>query len=232
MTSRAKTIVSDRGASPEIDTAESSDRDTDNNPGVSSGLPPGFVTATGTLLGYARVSTAGQVVDRQEDALRGVGCARIFTDRISGTTTSRPQLDALWAYARRHDTIVILSLDRLGRSTKQLLAWVDELRERGIHLRILQLGVDTATPAGQMVLTVIAALAEMERAVLVGRVREGLASARARGRIGGRPASLSPAQKREVRRLAAEGRPSGELAELFGCSERTVRRVVAVVEIG
>jgi DNA invertase Pin-like site-specific DNA recombinase len=227
MTSTAKTIVSGQGPSPGTDPANSGGGVTDNNPGVCSGPAPGFVATSGALLGYARVSTLSQVTDRQEDALREAGCDRIFTDRISGTTTSRPQLDALWTFARPGDTVVILSLDRLGRNTRQLLAWVDELRERGIHLRILQLGVDTATPAGLMVLTVIAALAEMERAVLVGRVREGLASARARGRVGGRPASLSAAQKREVLRLHSEGRPSGELAELFGCSARTVRRVVA-----
>ena len=198
----------------------------DTNPGDSSSVEPGFVPRTGELLGYARISTMGQVTDRQEDALREAGCGRIYVDRLSGTTSSRPQLDALWEFARPGDTLIILSLDRLGRSTRQLLAWVDELRERGIHLRILQLGVDTATPAGQMVLTVIAALAEMERMTLVQRVNEGLAAAKARGRVGGRPASLSATQKREVLRLHGEGRPSGELAELFGCSDRSIRRVV------
>ena len=109
----------------------------------------------------------------------------------------------------------------------QLLAWVAELEQTGIHLQILQLGVDTSTPAGKMVLTVIAALAEMERAVLVGRVREGLASAKLRGRVGGRPASLSPAQRAEVVRFRADGRSAGECAELFGVSTRSIRRVAA-----
>lgn len=213
--------------SPSASPADSRDRQLDKTSGGSSGLEPGIVPRTGELLGYARVSTVGQVTDRQEDALREAGCGRIFVDRISGTTTSRPELDKLWAYARPGDTLVVLTLDRLGRNTRQLLTWVDDLRGRGIHLRVMQLGVDTATPAGQMVMTVIAALAEMERSILVQRVNEGLAAAKARGRVGGRPASLSAAQKREVLRLHGEGRPSGELAELFGCSDRTVRRVIS-----
>lgn len=180
-------------------------------------------------LGYVRISTADgrQVTDRQEDALRDAGVDRVFVDHISGMKASRPQLDALWQTARAGDTIVVLSLDRLGRDTRQLLAWVAELEQTGIHLQIIQLGVDTSTPAGKMVLTVIAALAEMERAVLVARVREGLASAKLRGRVGGRPASLSPAQRAEVVRLRADGRSAGECAELFGVSTRSIRRVIA-----
>ena len=180
-------------------------------------------------LGYARVSTSAgrQVTDRHEDALRDAGVDRVFIDHSSGMKASRPQLDALWQTARAGDTVVVLSLDRLGRDTRQLLAWVAELEQTGVHLQIIQLGVDTATPAGKMLLTVIAALAEMERAVLVGRVREGLASAKLRGRVGGRPASLSPAQRAEVVRLRADGRSAGECAELFGVSTRSIRRATA-----
>lgn len=177
-------------------------------------------------LGYARVSMAqGQVTDRQEDALSEAGCDEIYVDRISGMTSSRPALDRLLDDAQAGDTLVVLSLDRLGRDTRQLLVWVDELRQRQIELRILQLGVDTATPAGRMVFSIVAALAEMERAILVQRVNEGLAAARARGRVGGRPPALSPAQRREVIKLRAEGRTAGEIAELFEVSARTVRRV-------
>lgn len=198
-----------------------------NNPGETS--RPATRVSGHLRLGYARVSTSDgrQVTDRQDDALREAGVDRVFVDHSSGMQASRPQLDALWQTARAGDTIVVLSLDRLGRDTRQLLAWVAELEQTGIHLQILQLGVDTSTPAGKMVLTVIAALAEMERAVLVGRVREGLASAKLRGRVGGRPASLSPAQRAEVVRLRADGRSAGECAELFGVSTRSIRRVAA-----
>ncbi|MEY9951025.1 DNA invertase Pin-like site-specific DNA recombinase [Leifsonia sp. EB34] len=163
----------------------------------------------------------GQVTDRQEDALREAGVDEIYVDRISGMKSSRPALDQLLDDVRPGDTIVVMSLDRLGRDTRQLLVWVDELRQRQVELQILQLGVDTATPAGRMVFSIVAALAEMERAIIVQRVNEGLAA----GRAGGRPPALSPAQRREVIRLRAEGRTAGEIAGLFGCSALTVRRV-------
>jgi DNA invertase Pin-like site-specific DNA recombinase len=129
------------------------------------------------------------------------------------------------AFARPGDTIVIQSLDRLGRSTKNLLELVDDLRERQISLMILNLGVDTGTAAGMLVLSVLAAIAEMERAQLVERTLDGLAAARSRGRVGGRPPSLSTAQKMEVTRMREAGRTTGEIAEILGCSTRTIRRV-------
>lgn len=197
------------------------------NPGVSSTIA---TQVFGHLrLGYARISTSDgrQVTDRQEDALAESGVDRLFVDHISGSKASRPQLDLLWATAREGDTIVVLSLDRLGRDTRQLLTWVAELEERDIHLHILQLGIDTSTPSGKMMLTIMAGLAAMEREILVQRVREGIASAKLRGRVGGRPASLSPAQRAEVIRLRADGRTAGECAELFGVSTRSIRRVTA-----
>lgn len=145
---------------------------------------------------------------------------------MSGTVASRPALDELLAHVRPGDTVVIQALDRLGRNTAQLLLLVEDLRQREISLQILTLGINTGTPAGQMVLTVMAALAQMERDVLAERVRDGLEAARRRGRVGGRPQALSPAQKTEVRRLILEGRRVKEVAALFNTSERTVRRTV------
>lgn len=225
-----KTIVSDGPARPSSAPTDSLASASVNNPGDFYDSEPGFVSAEsgGQLLGYARVSTGTQVLDRQMDAIRAEGCTQIFEDVVSGTARSRPQLDALLAFARPGDTIIVLSLDRLGRDVRQLLQLVADLDERGIGLRILQLGVDTNTPAGRMVMTVIAALAAMEVEILRERVKDGLAAARARGRVGGRPASLSAVQKTEARRLHLEGRPTGEIAELFGCSPRTILRVVAV----
>lgn len=185
--------------------------------------------SAGELIGYARVSTEGQLLDRQLDALTEAGCARIFTDHgVSGAKRpgARPGWAELDAYLRPGDAVVVQALDRLGRSTRDLLELIEQLKERSIGLRILQLGVDTTTPAGQLVLTVIAALAQMEREVLADRVRDGLAAARARGRTGGRPPALSAEQRAEAIRQHAEGRPVAELARLLGCSERTIRRVL------
>ncbi|MCU1584066.1 MAG: invertase [Microbacteriaceae bacterium] len=223
----AKTTVYGHLASPADDAPEIRGSEAEINPGDTAG-PATRVSGRPMLLGYARVSTSDgrQVTDRQEDALREAGCDRVFIDHVSGAKASRPQLDALWNAARAGDIVVVQSLDRLGRDTRQLLQWADELRATGIHLRILQLGVDTATPAGAMVFTIVAALAEHERQLLRARVKDGLVAAKARGRVGGRPASLSEAQKLEVIRLRGEGRQSGEIAELFACSTRTVRRTL------
>lgn len=181
----------------------------------------------GSVLGYCRVSRADQNLRRQVDALHAAGCERIFQDRgVSGSKTSRPGFDELLAYARPGDEIVVQALDRLGRNTRHLLTLVESLHERRVSLRILTLGVDTATPAGQLVMTVMAALAAMEKAILVERVQSGLEAARKRGRVGGRPPSLSDERRSEVLRMKGDGRTVAEIARLMATSERTVRRVL------
>jgi DNA invertase Pin-like site-specific DNA recombinase len=183
--------------------------------------------SAGAVLGYARVSRTDQNLERQLDALQDAGCSRIFQDHgVSGSKDSRPGLDEMLDYARPGDVIVVHALDRLGRNTRSLLALVESLHERQISLRILTLGVDTGTPAGLMVMSVMAALAALEKAVLVERVHSGLEAARKRGRVGGRPPSLSEERKREVIRMKASGRTVAEIARLMVTSERTVRRVL------
>jgi len=181
----------------------------------------------GRKLGYARVSTndGRQVLDRQIDSLNEAGVDEIYTDQMSGAKASRPGLDRLWADLRPGDKVVVHDLTRLGRDTRQLLLWADELRERGVELQIVQLGIDTSTPGGKLIFTVLAGLAQMEREIIQERVREGLAAARRRGRVGGRPPALNDAQRAEVHRMRAAGRTVGEIAEILGCSPRTVRRV-------
>lgn len=129
-------------------------------------------------------------------------------------------------YARPGDVIVTHAWDRLGRNMRSLLTVVDNIRDRRISLRILALGVDTGRLGGLMVMSVMAALIAMERAILVERVHSDLEAARTRGRVGGRPPSLSEERKNEVVLMRADGRPIAEIARLLVTSERTVRRVL------
>lgn len=146
----------------------------------------------GMLIGYARVSIRDQKLARQIDALTAAGCSRIFQDKKSGKTADRPDLDAALDYARPGDTLVVTSLDRFSRSLHDLITMVAELRRRGIGFKTLRENLDTTTPGGRLIFHVFAALAEFLRELIVEGTREGLASAKARGRKGGRPPVMTP----------------------------------------
>ena len=143
--------------------------------------------STGQKIGYARVSKRDQVLDRQIDALEADGCSKVFTDHgATGTTIKRPGLDAALDYMRAGDVLVVQTLDRLLRRTGEMLDFTTELKERGIGFRVLAFPeIDTTGPFGTALLTILGALAQMERDVLAERVQDGLAAARARGRTGG-----------------------------------------------
>ena len=184
--------------------------------------------SAGEILGYARVSRTDQNLDRQLDALRAAGCTRIFTDEgVSGARASRPGLDELLVYLRPSDVVICVSLDRLGRRFSELGRLLETWREQGIGLKVLNLGIDTNTPAGFLLYALSAAIAENERLVLVERTLDGLAAARRRGRHGGRPPALTPEQRREAKRMRSESRSLNEIAAILGCSERTIRRVLS-----
>jgi DNA invertase Pin-like site-specific DNA recombinase len=153
------------------------------------------------VIGYARVSTQEQDLALQLDALRAAGCERIYTEKASGAQRDRPQLQAALDYMRPDDTLVVWKLDRLARSLRQLLDTVEALHSRQIGLRSLTEAIDTSTPGGTLVFHLFGALAEFERAIIRERTRAGLAAARARGRTGGRPSALSPADKIAARAL-------------------------------
>lgn len=157
-------------------------------------------------IGYARVSTreAGQVFDRQMDALEAAGCERVFEDRGSGARADRPGLIACLDYLRRGDVLVVLDLDRLGRRAGELIRLVDELESRGVGFRALNAAFDTTTPAGRAFLQIQAAFAEMERNLIRQRISEGIAAARARGRKGGRPRLMTPERLRYAQHLMAD----------------------------
>ncbi len=158
------------------------------------------------LLGYARVSTGDQ-----------------NPDHASGAKASRPQLDAILRNLRDGDVLVVTRLDRLGRSVLHLVQLGAQLRERGIGLRVLEQGIDTSTAEGRAMFGMLSVLAEFQRELISANTRDGLAAARARGRRGGRPASLSPTQAAHARQLYDAGRHTvAEIAALLGVARTTV----------
>lgn len=177
------------------------------------------------IIGYARVSTDDQNLDTQTDALTAAGAEKVFADKISGSKRARPELDRMLDQLRKGDVVTVTKYDRLARSLKDLLEIVETIRERGAGFRSLAEDIDTTTPAGRLVFHVFASIAQFERERIAERTMEGLAAARKRGRVGGRPPALSPSQKTEVRRMRdKKHRAISEIARLFKVSERTVRR--------
>jgi len=178
---------------------------------------------TGALVGYARVSTAGQLLDRQLHALTEAGCLRIFADKQSGRTADRAELGQALDYLRAGDTLVVPSLDRLGRSLHDLITIVSMLRGRGIGFRSLHEALDTTTPGGRLVFHVFAALAEFIRELIVEGTRGGLAAAQARGQRLGRPPAMTPEQIRHARALLTQPDASiASIARLLGVSRSTI----------
>lgn len=179
------------------------------------------------IIGYARVSTDDQKLEAQIDALEAAGAERIFQDKITGSARTRPQLDQMIDQLRDGDVVTVTKYDRLARSLKDLLDIVEAIRERGAGFRSLAEDIDTTTSAGRLVFHVFASIAQFERERISERTREGLAAARKRGRVGGRPPALSAAQRDEVKRMRDDDhRPLAEIARLFKVSTKTVRRVV------
>ncbi|MFF2964814.1 recombinase family protein [Streptomyces sp. NPDC057963] len=178
---------------------------------------------TDIRIGYARVSTGGQKLDRQIDALTASGCRKIFADKKSGKDDLRPELKACHAFLDPGDTLVVPSLDRYGRSLQDLVNMVAELRERGIGFQSLHEALDTTTPGGRLIFHVFAALAEFIRELIVAGTHEGLAAARARGKVGGRPSVVND----DLIRAARDMLPNPEnsvttIAKILGVSVGTL----------
>lgn len=177
------------------------------------------------IIGYARVSTEDQNLDGQLDALAAAGVERTFSERISGSKRSRPELDRLLDQLRRDDVVVVTKYDRLARSLRDLLDIVEAIQSRGAGFKSLAEDIDTTTPAGRLIFHVFASIAQFERERISERTKEGLAAARRRGRVGGRPPALSPTQSAEVRRMRDdELRSIAEIADIFRVSTKTIRR--------
>jgi DNA invertase Pin-like site-specific DNA recombinase len=191
--------------------------------------PSDAVTAEGRLamiIGYARVSTTDQNLDRQIDALNKHRVERIFEEKVTGTKANRPELLKMLDTLRSGDTLVVESFSRLSRSTKDLLELVDRITNTGVVLVSLKEALDTSTATGKLMLTMLAALSQFERDILAERTQEGLRAARARGRNGGRPKANKAAVERAIKLYNTKTMTIPEITEATGVSSATLYRYV------
>lgn len=179
------------------------------------------------LLGYARVSTNEQDTAAQAAALKAAGCELIFCEKASGGRWNRPELHKLLGQLRRGDVLVVWKLDRLSRSLHDVLAIMEQIKTAKAGFRSLTEAVDTTTPAGRMMMQMVGAFAEFERAMLKERTKAGLEAARKQGRIGGRPPKLKPQQQQEIVKLVKSGKKTAaDAARLFRVHPATVSRLL------
>ena len=179
-------------------------------------------------IGYARVSTQEQDAHAQITALKTVGCEQIFQEKVSGGRWDRPELHRLLGQLRRGDVVVVWKLDRLSRSLKDLLLTLEKIEGAGADFQSLTEAIDTATPAGRMMMQIVGSFAEFERAMLRERTQSGLAAARQEGRVGGRRPKLTQQQQRAIVVLVTSGQKTGaDAARLFRVHPSTVVRLLA-----
>ncbi|GAB2447605.1 DNA invertase Pin-like site-specific DNA recombinase [Conyzicola lurida] len=178
--------------------------------------------------GVSTSGVDGQNSDLQEDALCAAGVTKTFSDLgVSGSIAKRPGLGALLEYVREGDTVVVWKLDRLGRNTRHTLGQLAEFAELGVGFRSLTEGLDTTGAMGRAMITIIAAFAELERDTIRERTVAGLAAAKARGKIGGRPKALTPGAIEWARQLHAGGHSVVEIAREVSCSRATAYRALS-----
>lgn len=182
------------------------------------------------LIGYARVSTVEQDTAAQVTALKTAGCERIFREKASGGRWDRPELHRILDQLRKGDVLVVCKLDRLSRSLRDVLMIMERLAEAKAGFRSLTEAIDTTTPAGRMMMQMVGAFAEFERAMLKERTKAGLDMARRDGRIGGRRPKLSSQQQAEIIKMVSKGNKTGaDAARLFKIHPATVSRLLARV---
>jgi DNA invertase Pin-like site-specific DNA recombinase len=179
-------------------------------------------------IGYARVSTQDQDTQSQISALKESGCELMFQEKASGGRWDRPELHQLLGQLRKGDVVVVWKLDRLSRSLKDLLLTLEKIEGAGANFQSLTEAIDTATPAGRMMMQIVGSFAEFERAMLRERTKNGLDAARKDGRVGGRRPKLTPQQQKEIVTLVTSGQKTGaDAARLFRVHPSTVVRLLA-----
>jgi DNA invertase Pin-like site-specific DNA recombinase len=183
------------------------------------------------LIGYARISTQDQTLALQRDALEKAGCEKIFTDRVSGTKEERKGLTEALSHLREGDTLVVWRLDRLGRSLRHLIDTITDLADCGVGFKSLTENIDTTTSGGKLVFHIFGALAEFEREIIRERTQAGLASARSRGKVGGRPKALTPKEVQILRNMAADKSLAvADICKTLGIGRTTFYRYVKAGE--
>ena len=180
------------------------------------------------IFGYARVSTVEQNLDRQLDALQKYGVDIVYNEKMTGTKRERPELEKLLDRMTIGDTVVIESLSRLGRSTKDLIELVELFKSRDVALISLKESIDTTTPTGKLLFTLMSAIAQFERDCIADRTREGLKAARSRGRVGGRPRTNIEQVKKAVKLYKTGQHSLKEIEELTGIKKDTLYRNLEV----
>lgn len=180
------------------------------------------------IYGYARVSTEGQCLDRQIDALKAAGVKEenIYCEKMTGTKSSRPKLNALLDVVEKNDVIIIEALNRLGRSSSDLINLMKSLNEKGVILKSLKESLDFSTVQGQFIANFLALMAEFEREVIHSRVVEGVAAARARGRIGGRPATPEKILDKALKMYDLHNLTVSEICRACGISRPTLYKAL------
>jgi DNA invertase Pin-like site-specific DNA recombinase len=178
-------------------------------------------------IGYARVSTEEQNLDRQLDSLKEAGCEKIFQEKITGTKKERPELDKLMEQLRSGDLIIISDLTRLSRSVKDLFSLVDQIEKKGANIKSLKESwMDTSTPQGKLMFTIFAGISQFERDLISQRTLEGLAAARARGRNGGRPKKDEKAITLALKMYQEKTYSIAEITKATGVSKTTIYRYI------
>ena len=202
----------------------------ETEPSLPLDIPEQPEVVAGQKIGYARVSSKDQNLDRQLAALKKEKVFRIFTDTVSGSSTQRPGLDGALNYVRAGDQLIVVSMDRLARSLIDLHRLVDELTERGVSVKFLKEGQTyslDSSPVAKLMLGLLGSVAEFERSIIRERQAEGIAKAKARGMYKGRAKVLNEEQIVQAREWVGEGIPKTEVARRLGIGRTTLYKYLA-----